>query len=115
MKALFYDDLCCPEQYTGKGDSRRLTCDDEALTKIARARPMLRPLIERCQDYRTLAVLGGKSVGKTNKSLLTCRLDEDDRLRTTLNLCGTETFRYSSGPTAHGTGCNIQNILKVKE
>jgi DNA polymerase I-like protein with 3'-5' exonuclease and polymerase domains len=114
MKALFYDDLRCPEQYTGKGDSRRLTCDDEALSKINRARPYLSALIQRCQDYRTLAVLGGKATA-ANRSILTCRLDEDNRLRTTLNLCGAETFRYSSGPTAHGTGCNVQNILKVRE
>lgn len=114
MKKLFYDDLCCPPQWKGRGQARTLSCDDEALSKISQSRRELAPLIRRITDYRTLAVLGGKTQG-SSKSILTCRLSPDNRLRTTLNLCGAETFRYASGPTAQGEGCNLQNILKVTE
>ncbi len=114
MRKLFYDDLCAPSQWKGRGETRTLSCDDEALSKIANARPVLSPLIDRISDYRTLSVLGGKAKG-SSKSILTCRLSPDDRLRTTLNLCGAESFRYASGPTAQGEGCNLQNILRVKE
>ena len=111
MKALLYEDLRAPKQWKGKGDTRALTCNDEALAKIRAARPELVPLLSRVSDSRTLSVLGGKT-SDSSKSLLTCDLDPDGRIRTTLGLCGAETFRYSSGPTAFGTGCNLQNILK---
>lgn len=111
MKVLFYDDLRVPPQWSGKGADKRLSCDDEALDRIRSARPELSALVRRCRDYRTLAVLGAKATA-ANKSLLTCRLSPDDRLHFTLNLCGTETFRFSGGPNAFGEGCNPQNILK---
>jgi uracil-DNA glycosylase len=114
MRKLFYEDLCCPPQWNGRGEARTLSCDDEALAKMGMVRPFLQPLIQRISDYRTLSVLGGKATG-SSKSILTCRLSEDNRLRTTLGLCGAETFRYASGPTAQGEGCNLQNILKVNE
>jgi len=111
IKALLYEDLRAPEQWKGKGNTRALTCNDEALAKIRAARPELVPLLSRVSDSRTLSVLGGKT-SDSSKSLLTCDLDPDGRIRTTLKLCGAETFRFSSGPTAFGTGCNLQNILK---
>lgn len=114
MKAFFYDDLRVPQQWKGRGDSRSLSCDDDALAKIASLRPWLKPLVNAISDYRTLAVLGGKASGP-KKNLLTCKLRPDGRADTTLSLTGTETFRYASGPSALGTGCNLQNILKARE
>ncbi len=114
MRKLFYEDLCCPPQWKGRGETRSLSCDDEALSAIAHARQFLTPLTKVISDYRTLSVLGGKATGST-KSILTCRLSPDDRFRGTLNLCGAETFRFAGGPTAQGEGCNLQNILKVNE
>jgi uracil-DNA glycosylase len=114
MRKLFYDDLRAPTQWKGRGETRALSCDDEALEKIAGLRPAFRPLTNAISSHRTLSVLGGKAT-RASKSILTCNLSSDHRLRTTLNLCGAETFRYASGPTAQGEGCNLQNILKVKE
>lgn len=78
------------------------SCDDEALTKIAEREPLLRPLIRRILEYRSLGVFLGTFVNAP--------LDSDGRIRCSFNIAGTETYRFSSSKNAFGSGLNLQNI-----
>ena len=106
MTQLFYEDLKQPKIFSRakKGAPPHLTCDDEALTKIALREPILRPLIRAISEYRSLGVFLSTFVLAT--------LDVDGRMRTSYNICGTETFRFSSSENAFGSGTNLQNIPK---
>jgi DNA polymerase I-like protein with 3'-5' exonuclease and polymerase domains len=97
---LLYDDLGVPPIKSRKTGS--LTTDDEALEKIKAKYPLLRPLLQRIGDYRSLGVY--------RSTFVQAPLSEDDRMRCSYNLAGTETYRFSSREDAFGTGTNLQNI-----
>lgn len=97
MVQLFYRDLQQPTIYKGRGESRTATCDDDALTKMQRRTPLLRPLCERIQHYRSMETI--------RKDCDVRSLSKDGRLRTALNPNYVETFRLSSNETAFGEGC----------
>jgi hypothetical protein len=50
----------------------------------------------------------GKKIG-----FLETEVDEDGRMRTSLNIAGTDTGRFSSKFSAFGTGTNLQNVENV--
>jgi uracil-DNA glycosylase family 4 len=104
MKALFYEDLKQPPIYTRakKGQPPRITLDDDALERIGKREPLLRPLVRRIAEYRTLNVFRSVFIG--------AKLDIDQRLRCSYNIAGTETFRLSSSQDAFDSGLNLQNI-----
>jgi DNA polymerase I-like protein with 3'-5' exonuclease and polymerase domains len=104
MKALFYEDLKQVPIYTRakKGVPPRITLDDEALDKLGRREPMLKPLLRRIAEHRSLGVFRSTFVG--------AELDRDGRLRCSYNIAGTETFRLSSSQNAFDSGLNLQNI-----
>lgn len=106
MTKLFYEDLRQKPNFTRakKGVPGHLTCDDEALTRIAQNEPILRPLIRAIAEYRSLGVF--------LSTFVLAPLDFDGRMRTSYNVCGTETFRFSSSENAFGSGTNLQNIPK---
>lgn len=106
MAKLFYEDLKQPPIYSRpkQGVPGGLTCDDDALTKIATREPILRPLIQAIAEYRSLGVF--------LSTFVLAPLDTDGRMRTSYNICGTETFRFSSSENAFGSGTNLQNIPK---
>jgi DNA polymerase-1 len=106
MCQLFYDDLKQPKNFSRpkKGVPPSLTCDDEALTKIGQREPLLRPLLRIIAEYRSLGVF--------LSTFVLAPLDVDGRMRTSYNICGTETFRFSSSENAFGSGTNLQNIPK---
>lgn len=99
MKALFYDDLNQPIILHRK--TRQPTLDDEALAKIGAREPLLRPLIRKIQEYRSLGVF--------LSTFVSAPLDIDSRMRCAFNICGTETYRLSSSENAFGSGTNLQN------
>jgi len=109
MTALFYGDLKQRPIYTKakKGVPGHLTCDDSALHEIGLREPLLRPLLRAIAEYR--------SIGVFLKTFVRARLDQDKRMRTSYNICGTETFRFSSSTNAFGSGGNLQNIPKGGE
>jgi DNA polymerase I-like protein with 3'-5' exonuclease and polymerase domains/uracil-DNA glycosylase len=80
----------------------RITCNEEALTKVAEREPLLRPLVRKILEYRSLGVFLGTFVGGA--------LDADGRFRCSYNIAGTETYRFSSSKNAFGSGFNFQNI-----
>jgi DNA polymerase I-like protein with 3'-5' exonuclease and polymerase domains/uracil-DNA glycosylase len=106
MAKLFYEDLQQKPIYTRakKGIPGHLTCDGEALREIALREPILRPLIKAISEYR--------SIGVFLNTFVLASLDVDGRMRTSYNICGTETFRFSSSENAFGSGTNLQNIPK---
>lgn len=83
------------------------TTNDEALRKIGQREPILLPITRRIAELRSLGVFYG--------TFVQAPLDVDGRLRTSFNVCGTETYRFSSTKNAFGSGLNMQNIPKGGE
>lgn len=102
MRRLFYEDLKQKEIFNRKTGT--ITLNDEALQKIGAREPLLRPLVRRIAEFRSLGVFLSTFVG--------ARLDQDSRLRCSYNIAGTETFRFSSSQNAFDSGLNLQNIPK---
>jgi DNA polymerase I-like protein with 3'-5' exonuclease and polymerase domains len=106
MTELFYGDLKQQPIFTPakRGIPGHLSCDGAALEKIAVREPLLRPLIRAISEYRSLGVF--------LSTFVLAPLDIDGRMRTSYNICGTETYRFSSSENAFGSGTNLQNIPK---
>jgi DNA polymerase-1 len=106
MQELFYNDLKCRPNWSKPkpGLGRTLTLDDKALEKISHEEPILTPLVRAIQEYRSLGVF--------LSTFVLASLDVDGRMRTSYNICGTETYRFSSSENAFGSGTNLQNIPK---
>lgn len=109
MAKLFYEDLKQQPIWSRakKGIPSHITCDGEALTKIALREPILRPFIKAIEEYRSLGVF--------LSTFVLAPLDIDNRMRTSYNITGTSTFRFSSSENAFGSGTNLQNIPKGGE
>lgn len=115
MHTLFYRDMCLPVQRKRavKGKPGNITLDDEALQKLVRIEPLIKPLINCISDIRTL--------GKFLSNFLCRSLDHDGRMRCSYNIGGSEsgasapkTYRLSSSENAFGSGTNLQNIPSKK-
>lgn len=102
MQELFYASLGQKPIFNRK--SGTVTCDDEALGRIATREPILRPLVKKVQELRSLGVF--------LSTFVNAPLDIDGRLRCSFNIAGTETYRFSSSANAFGSGLNLQNIPK---
>ena len=102
MKRLFYDDLNLPVQRNRRTGQPSL--DDEALGKLAAKEPLIRPIVRRISEYRSLGVF--------LSTFVNAPLDLDHRMRCSYNVAGTETYRFSSSENAFGSGTNLQNIPK---
>lgn len=102
MKELFYDDLKLPVQYKRSTDGVTPTLDDEALGKLCLKEPIIRPLVRRIREIRSLGVY--------RSTFVEGKLDRDNRMRCSYNVAGAETFRFSSSENAFGSGMNLQNI-----
>lgn len=108
MMQLFYGDLGQPPIMSRgkKGAPSRMTCDDDALRKIGAREPILLPIVNAISDVRTLSVF--------NSTFLQAKLGDDGRMRTSFNICGTKTLRFSSSEDAFGSGANLENIPSDK-
>lgn len=115
MKNLFYGDLGQPEIWTRatKHAPARLTCNDEALQKIASREPLMKPIVNCIADIRTMEIFLG--------SFILAKLDVDGRMRCSYNIGGSEsgktapkTYRLSSSENAFGSGTNLQVIPSEK-
>lgn len=102
MKRLFYEDLNLPVQRNRK--TRAPSLDDEALNKLAQKEALIKPIVRRISEYRSLGVF--------LSTFVNAPLDRDGRMRCSYNVAGTETFRFSSSENAFGSGTNLQNIPK---
>jgi uracil-DNA glycosylase len=115
MHTLFYDDLKCPVQMTraAKGVPARPTLNDDALQKLVKIDPLLKPIVNSISDCRTL--------GKFLSNFLCRPLSEDGRMRCSYNIGGSasgksapKTYRLSSSEDAFGSGTNLQTIPSEK-
>lgn len=100
MQELFYGAL--GQKVILHRKSRTPTLDDEALRKIASREPVLRPVVKKIQELRSLGVF--------LSTFVQAPLDVDGRMRCSFNIAGTETYRFSSSTNAFGSGLNLQNI-----
>ena len=100
MKELFYGSLGQKPVISRKTGNP--TCDDEALRKIAEREPLLRPVVKKIAELRSLGVF--------LSTFVNAPLDIDGRLRCSFNIAGTETYRFASSQNAFGSGLNMQNI-----
>lgn len=102
MLEFFYGAMRLPEQWTSKKGVRKLSMDRETLEKLEiyfHARPII------------AAVLAIRDLSK-QLNVLETEVDADGRMRTSYNIAGTETGRWSSSTNAFGTGTNLQNIKR---
>ena len=97
---FFYRTMKLPEQWISKKGESRLSTDREALEKLLDYFDA-KPIINTILAIRDL---------KKQLSVLTTEIDFDNRFRSSFNIAGTETARFSSSSSAWGTGSNIQNI-----
>jgi DNA polymerase I-like protein with 3'-5' exonuclease and polymerase domains len=109
MAKLFYNDFGIPPIYSRakKGVPAHVTCDEEALLKIKQKEPLVAPIIDVILQYRQIGVF--------LSTFITMPLDQDNRMRCSYNICGTETYRFSSAKNAFGSGGNLQNLPKGDE
>lgn len=98
MSDLFYRVLNQPKRYNKEGS---VSCDDEALTKIAENEPLLEPITSRIAEIRSL---------KKCSDFLESKLTPEGRITTYYNIAGTDTYRFSSTSNAFGEGSNLQNL-----
>lgn len=110
MMELFYTRLRLPIQ---KKKGQRLgetvmvpTCDDDALKILAKKEPLIKPLVDRINMVRSYGVV---------YDAVTKKVDPDNRWRTSYNLVGTETYRFSSSENPFGSGLNLQNLTGGKD
>jgi len=98
LRDLFYEELCLPTQ-RNKG---RPTTDRNAREKLG-----YYPIATQiCKHINVIADLEDKL------SVLRTEIDPDGRIRTTYNIAGTSTGRFSSSENVFGTGSNMQNITE---
>lgn len=108
MAELFYSELGQKEVRKRNPDGTLSpTTNDEALHKIASREPILLPVTRKISELRSLGVF--------HSTFVQAPLDVDGRIRTSFNICGTETYRFASSKNAFGTGLNCQNIPKGGE
>ena len=100
MQDLFYVQLKQKPILNRK--TKSVSCDDEALRKIAEREPILRVLCRKISELRSLGVF--------LSTFIKAPLDVDGKMRCSFNIGGTETYRFSSSKNAFGSGLNFQNI-----
>lgn len=102
LKEVFYDYLgITPIKTWSKGEVKL---------------PMDREVIEQIEDYfqaRPIAAAVLAHRDKTKElSVLETEVDDDWRMRTSYNIGGTKSARFSSSKSPDGTGTNLQNITE---
>ena len=100
LQEFFYGTMGLPPQTTYVKGKRVVSTNRDCLEKLqAYFHP--RPIIACILKLRDL---------KKQIDFLTKQVDPDNRIRTSYNIAGTETGRWSSSTNAHGTGTNLQNF-----
>ena len=104
LKRLFYETLQIPpvKKRNAKGEYVP-SVDRDALERID-SYFLAQPIVSHLLRLRDL----GKKI-----SVLETDIDTDGRMRTTYNIAGTETGRFSSSLSEFGTGTNLQNIEEL--
>lgn len=99
VQAFFYEELGLSVIKDRK--TRRPTANEEAMRTLAQREPILRPLVAKLLELRSLGVF--------LSTFVRAPLDIDDRMRCSFNIAGTKTYRFASSKNAFGSGMNLQN------
>ena len=102
LKIFFYEAMKLPEQTSYVKGKRNVSINRDALEKLSiyfHAEPI-------CNTIIRLRDLGKKM------SVLRTEVDSDSRMRTSYNVAGPETGRWSSSSNVYGGGTNLQNITE---
>lgn len=102
MADFFYGDMGLKPIMNKKTGG--VTTNDTALHRIALREPILKPVTRKIAELRSLGVF--------NSTFIQAPLDIDGRMRSSFNVCGTDTYRFASSQNAFGSGANLQNIPK---
>lgn len=105
VKKLLYDVMSLPVQRKRSAATGQYspTVDRDALEKLASIYFIAEPIISHILALRDLA----KSI-----SFLETAIDPDGRMRTSINIAGTTTGRWSSSESDYRTGTNLQNVTE---
>jgi DNA polymerase-1 len=106
---LFYDMMKLPVVYKYQKGERKRTVDRDALEKLRayyHPTPLINAILELRDVEKKLGVLG---YGRKRK---VSRIDERGRFRSSFNIGGTTTGRWSSSTGVFGGGSNLQNITE---
>lgn len=114
MRIFVYDVLGLPKRYHQK----KVTTNETALRNLlsyAEAKHKSSTTdVAKHKWFRAylalMLILKIRSVRKEISSYIDVDLDSDGRMRCTLSVGGTESFRFSSSKTLWDTGCNLQTI-----
>jgi len=98
LRDLFFEQLR-QKEVTRKGNQ---SVDEAALETITKREPALKPIITHIQRFRSARVY--------RSTFASVEPWEDNRLRTSLNLAGTVTFRWAASQDVSGRGLNVMNI-----
>lgn len=101
LKAFFYDHLGIPPQYIFEKGERRITTNADALEYIKDHYFVAVPFVTLISALRDF---------KKTRSVLISGVDLDGRMRTSYNVGGTNSGRWSSSKNAFGGGTNFQNL-----
>ena len=104
LQKLFYEELGYSVILNRK--TKKPTTDSDALDRLSRADPLIRPICSAINQIRQLS---------NYRSVCLQPLDHDGRIRCSYNIAGTETLRLSSSEDAFGFGTNLQNITTGDE
>ena len=100
LRELIYDTFGQKPIYKPKTKSP--TTNDDALKRIGKREPVLKPLLDCLLEYRKC---------KTYlQSFLSTELERDGRLRCTFSISVTETLRLASSSNCFRRGTNLQNL-----
>jgi DNA polymerase I-like protein with 3'-5' exonuclease and polymerase domains len=100
LLSFFYGKMKLPEIWSSQKGIRKLSMNMETLEKLE-VYLHARPIIAHILRIRELAKM---------LSVLETEIDSDNRMRTSYNIGGTESGRFSSSANAFGTGTNLQNL-----
>lgn len=103
LKKLFYQYLAIEPIKKFEKGVWKVATDRDALEKIQSKYPR--------GGYIAKVLLRLREIEK-NLNVLKSTRDEDDRIRCSYNVAGTETGRWSSSASSFRTGTNLQNITK---
>lgn len=101
--AFFCEAMRLPPRFVSKKGERKQSMDREALEWYDERYLHARPIIQ--------CILGVRELART-LDILTLEVDKDLRFRTSINIAGTETGRFSTSTSVFGTGSNIQNLKR---
>lgn len=103
MKKFFYETLQIPKITKVEKGKTKITTDKDALEKIINDYVRAMPVAKTILAMREI---------KKKMDVVHAQLDEDGRMRTSYNVAGTETWRWSSSGSPFYSGTNLQNVTK---